>query len=300
MRLGLGVISMELNGNNLKISIQKKGRLSVMSLDLLRTTGVEFDSAEGLLFARGRNYPLDILFLRDDDIPEYVQDGVTDLGIVGLNVVREKGAGVAVLDSLGFGGCELCIAVPKAGDFRSVRDLAGKRIATSYPNLLESFLREQAIEARIIEINGSVEITPSLDVADAICDLVSTGSTLRIHDLMPIEVILQSEAVLIANRDSLEQPRKKDVIDRLRMRMASHLRARKTKYVMMNAPRESLDQIRDILPGMKSPTIVPLADPEMMAVHTAVPEEYFWDVIEKLKLAGATDMLVVPVEKMVV
>ena len=161
-------------------------------------------------------------------------------------------------------------------------------------------MREQAIEARIIEINGSVEITPSLDVADAICDLVSTGSTLRIHDLMPIEVILQSEAVLIANRDSLEQPRKKDVIDRLRMRMASHLRARKTKYVMMNAPRESLDQIRDILPGMKSPTIVPLADPEMMAVHTAVPEEYFWDVIEKLKLAGATDMLVVPVEKMVV
>ncbi|MFZ0429294.1 MAG: ATP phosphoribosyltransferase [Acidobacteriota bacterium] len=291
---------MELNGNNLKIAVQKKGRLSVMSLDLLKASGVEFDSTEGLLFARGRNFPLDILFLRDDDIPEYVQDGVTDLGIAGLNIVREKGASVATLDFLGFGGCELCIAVPKASAFRTVRDLVGKRIATSYPNLLGSFLAEQGIEARIIEINGSVEITPSLDVADAICDLVSTGSTLRIHDLMPIEVILRSEAVLIANRDSLEHPRKKGVIEQLRMRLSSHLKARKTKYVMMNAPRESLDEIRGILPGMKSPTIVPLADPEMMAVHTAVPEEYFWDVIEKLKRAGATDMLVVPVEKMVV
>ena len=291
---------MELNGNNLKIAVQKKGRLSVMSLDLLKASGVEFDSTEGLLFARGRNFPLDILFLRDDDIPEYVQDGVTDLGIAGLNIVREKGASVATLDFLGFGGCELCIAVPKASAFRTVRDLVGKRIATSYPNLLESFLAEQGIEARIIEINGSVEITPSLDVADAICDLVSTGSTLRIHDLMPIEVILRSEAVLMANRDSLEHPHKKGVIEQLRMRLSSHLKARKTKYVMMNAPRESLDEIRGILPGMKSPTIVPLADPEMMAVHTAVPEEYFWDVIEKLKRAGATDMLVVPVEKMVV
>lgn len=291
---------MELNGNNLKIAIQKKGRLSTKSLELLSASGVEFDSTEGLLFARGRNYPLDVLFLRDDDIPEYVQDGVTDLGVVGLNVVREKRADVAVLDYLGFGGCELCIAVPKTSRLRSIRDLDGKRIATSYPVLLEEFMSKQGLETRIIEINGSVEIAPSLDVADAICDLVSTGSTLRIHDLVPIEIILRSEAALVANRDALEVPRKKEVVDQLRMRLASHLRARKTKYVMMNAPREALDEIRDILPGMKSPTIVPLADPDMMAVHTAVPEEYFWDVIEKLKRAGATDILVVPVEKMVV
>jgi ATP phosphoribosyltransferase len=291
---------MELNGENLKIAVQKKGRLSQSSLELLKAAGIDFESSDGLLFARGRNFPLDLLFLRDDDIPEYVQDCVTDLGIVGLNVVREKQAEVATLDSLGFGGCDLSIAVPKASELRSVWDLNGKRIATSYPNILQGYLKEKGISARVIELNGSVEIAPSLDVAEAICDLVSTGSTLRIHDLKPIEVILKSEAVLIANRHSLTDPRKAELIGRLRTRMLSHLKARKTKYVMMNAPRSALDEIRSILPGMKSPTIVPLADPDMIAVHTAVPEEYFWDVIEKLKTCGATDMLVVPVEKMVV
>jgi ATP phosphoribosyltransferase len=291
---------MALNGENLKIAVQKKGRLSQSSVELLKAAGMDFELSDGLLFARGRNFPLDLLFLRDDDIPEYVQDCVTDLGIVGLNVVREKGAEVATLDSLGFGGCELSIAVPKASSLRTVWDLEGKRIATSYPNVLRAYLDEKGISARVIEINGSVEIAPSLDVAEAICDLVSTGSTLRIHDLMPIEVILKSEAVLIANRHSLTDPRKAELIGRLRMRLLSHLKARKTKYVMMNAPRSALDEIRSILPGMKSPTIVPLADPNMIAVHTAVPEEYFWDVIEKLKTCGATDMLVVPVEKMVV
>ena len=291
---------MELNGENLKIAVQKKGRLSQSSVELLKAAGIDFELSDGLLFARGRNFPLDLLFLRDDDIPEYVQDCVTDLGIVGLNVVREKGAEVATLDSLGFGGCELSVAVPKASDLRTVWDLRGKRIATSYPNVLQAYLNEKGISARVIEINGSVEIAPSLDVAEAICDLVSTGSTLRIHDLVPVEVILKSEAVLIANRHSLTDPRKAELIGRLRMRLLSHLKARRTKYVMMNAPRTALDEIRSILPGMKSPTIVPLADPNMIAVHTAVPEEYFWDVIEKLKACGATDMLVVPVEKMVV
>jgi ATP phosphoribosyltransferase len=291
---------MLLNGDNLKVSIQKKGRLYQGSLDLLKAAGIEFDFSDGLLFARGRNYPLDILFLRDDDIPEYVQDGVTDLGIVGLNVIREKDAEVVTLDRLGLGACELCVAVPRKSGYDSLRDLEGKRIATSYPGILRSHLAEKGVKARVIEINGSVEITPSLNVADAICDLVSTGSTLRIHELIPIETILKSEAVLVANRASLADTRKAVLIERLRTRVLSHLEARKTKYVMMNAPRSALEKIRAILPGMKSPTIVPLADPNLIAVHTAVPEEYFWEVIEKLKEAGATDMLVVPVEKMVV
>ncbi len=291
---------MLLNGDNLKVSIQKKGRLYQGSLDLLKAAGIEFDFSDGLLFARGRNYPLDILFLRDDDIPEYVQDGVTDLGIVGLNVIREKDAEVVTLDRLGLGACELCVAVPRKSGYDSLRDLEGKRIATSYPGILRSYLAEKGVKARVIEINGSVEITPSLNVADAICDLVSTGSTLRIHELTPIETILKSEAVLVANRASLADTRKAVLIERLRTRVLSHLEARKTKYVMMNAPRSALEKIRAILPGMKSPTIVPLADPNLIAVHTAVPEEYFWEVIEKLKEAGATDMLVVPVEKMVV
>jgi len=291
---------MELNGKNLKIAIQKKGRLSQPSAELLKAVGIEFDSSDGRLFARCRNYPLDILYLRDDDIPEYVQDGVTDLGIVGLNVVEEKGAEVSRLDFLGYGGCELCIAVPKTGTVRSVFDLQGKRIATSYPRILGKFLAERELDARVIEISGSVEIAPGLDVADAICDLVSTGSTLRIHDLVPIEVVLKSEAVLVANKLSIADSAKSELIERLRARLLSHLHARRTKYVMMNAPRSALDAIKEILPGMKSPTIVPLAEVGMIAVHTAVPEEVFWEVIEKLKQAGATDLLVVPVEKIVV
>lgn len=291
---------MKLNGDSLKIAVQKKGRLSQASVDLLKSAGVEFETSDGLLFARGRNYPLDILFLRDDDIPEYVQDGVTDLGIVGLNIVEEKGSRVSTLDYLGFGGCELCLAVPSRGSLRTVFDLEGKRVATSYPRILGRYLERKGVHARVIELNGSVEIAPVMDVAEAICDLVSTGSTLRLHDLMPIEVVLKSEAVLVAHSVALADPRKAELIERLRLRIQSHLKARKTKYVMMNAPESALAEIRTILPGMKSPTIVPLAEPGMIAVHTAVPEEYFWDVIERLKQAGATDLLVVPVEKMVV
>ncbi|GAB4120770.1 MAG: ATP phosphoribosyltransferase [Acidobacteriota bacterium] len=291
---------MKLNGDSIKIAVQRKGRLAQASLDLLRAAGIDFEASDGLLLAQGRNYPLDILFLRDDDIPEYVQDGVTDIGIVGLNVVEEKAARVCTLDYLGFGGCELCIAVPSRGRLRTLFDLEGKRIATSYPRTLGRYLEQKGVQARVIELNGSVEIAPALDVAEAICDLVSTGSTLRTHDLVPIEVVLKSEAVLVANGAALADPRKADLIGRLRVRMLSHLKARRTKYVMMNAPESALAEIRSILPGMKSPTIVPLAEPGMIAVHTAVPEEYFWDVIERLRQAGATDLLVVPVEKMVV
>lgn len=291
---------MSSTGQNLKIALQRKGRLADGSLQLLRAVGLDFDHHDGKLFASCANFPLDILFLRDDDIPEYVQDQVTDLGIVGLNVTQERGAEIAQLDCLGFGTCVLSIAVPRKSTLRTVYDLDGKRIATSHPRILGRFLDGKGIKAKVIQISGSVEITPSLDVADAICDLVSTGSTLRMNDLEPIEVVLRSEAVLIANPGSLADERKRELVERLRIRIQGNIRARRTKYIMMNAPETALEAIRAILPGMKSPTIVPLAEHGLIAIHSAVPEEFFWDVIEKLKRAGASDILVVPVEKMVI
>ncbi len=290
---------MKLNSENLKIALQRKGRLAEPSKRILESIGLDFEYHEGRLFSHCQNFPLDILFLRDDDIPEYVQDGVTDLGIVGLNVVQEKESEVAQLDCLGFGTCKLSIAVPRRSSLGSLYDLKDKRIATSHTRILKRFLEEKKISARVIEISGSVEITPSLDVADAICDLVSTGSTLRMNDLEPIEVVLKSEAVLIANPLSLKDAKKRQLIDRLRTRFQGNIRARQTKYVMMNAPDKSLKKIREILPGMRSPTVVPLAEEGMVAIHSAVPEEVFWDVIEQLKKTGATDILVVPIEKMV-
>ena len=251
---------MKLNSENLKIALQRKGRLAEPSKRILKSSGLDFEYYEGRLFSHCQNFPLDILFLRDDDIPEYVQDGVTDLGIVGLNVVQEKESKVAQLDFLGFGTCKLSIAVPRRSSLGSLYDLKDKRIATSHTRILKRFLKEKKISARVIDISGSVEITPSLDVADAICDLVSTGSTLRMNDLEPIEVVLKSEAVLIANPLSLKDAKKRQLMDRLRTRFQGNIRARKTKYVMMNAPEKSLKEIREILPGMRSPTVVPLAE----------------------------------------
>ena len=291
---------MKLESDNLKIAVQRQGRLAESSIRILKSVGLDFEYYQGRLFCQCENFPLDVLFLRDDDIPEYVQDGVADLGIVGLNMIQEKGAQVAQLDGLDFGSCTLSIATPRKSPFRSIYDLKGRRIATSYPRILDRFLSEKGIQALIIQISGSVEIAPSLDVADAICDLVSTGSTLRINDLEAIEVVLKSEAFLMANPKSLQDKRKRQIIERLRIRFQSNIKARRTKYIMMNAPRTALEKIKDILPGMKSPTIVPLAEEGMIALHSAVPEELFWDVIERLKKAGASDILVVPIEKMVV
>ncbi|MFQ5930264.1 MAG: ATP phosphoribosyltransferase [Acidobacteriota bacterium] len=290
---------MKLNDDNLKIAIQRQGRLAEPSRQILKSIGLDFEYHQGRLFSPCQNFPLDILFLRDDDIPEYVQDGVTDLGIVGLNIVQEKAAEVVRLDCLGFGSCTLSIAVPQKSSFRTVYDLQDRRIATSHPRVLQRFLEEKEVSARVIEISGSVEITPSLDVSDAICDLVSTGSTLRINDLEPIEVVLKSEALLIANPRSLKDSGRRQLMERLRVRFQGNIRARRTKYVMMNAPREALEEIKEILPGMKSPTVVPLAEEGMVAIHSAVPEEVFWDVIERLTKTGASDILVVPIEKMV-
>ena len=292
---------MKPNGKNIRIAVQKKGRLSELSLDMLKSSGVDFEIHQGRLFARCRKFPLDIIFLRDDDIPEYVQAGNSDLGIVGSNVVSETGARVVTLDPLGFGRCELTLAVPRKAGLKTVEELAGKRIATSYPNILTRFLEQREIrDVKIVEIHGSVEITPAMNVAHAVCDLVSTGGTMRLHELVPIETVIRSEAVLVANPGTLEEDWKLDLVERLRFRVQSYLRARKTKYVMMNAPEDSLEAIRDILPGMKSPTVLPLAQEGLIAIHTAVPEDQFWNVAEQLKECGATDILVVPIEKLVI
>lgn len=291
---------MGLNGANLKIAVQKTGRLLDPSLDLLRAAGVGVEAPRGRLFTRCRDFPLEILLLRHGDIPEYVEDGVVDLGIVGLDVIQERQPRLTQLESLGFGQCSLKLAVPADSPVTSVADLEGRRIATSYPRSLSDFLAGRGVQARIIEISGSVEITPSLDVADAVCDLVSTGSTMRLHGLVPLETVMRSEAVLVAGPASLEDPRRKGLVDRLLARFQSHQQARRTKYVMLNARCGDVEGIRALLPGMRSPTIVPLADSGLVAVHAAIPEDVFWDVIERLKAAGASDILVVPVEKMVV
>ncbi len=286
-----------LNGTSLRIAVQANGRLTRPGLDLLRGIGLEFEDHERRLFARCRNFDLELLFVRDDDIPEYVSDGVADLGIVGRNVVLEKEAEVETLAKLGFGFCTLALAVPTGDPAERPEDLAGRRIATTHPRALARFLAERGIAAEVVELRGAAEIAPALDVADAICDLVSTGTTLRMNDLRRIGDVWESEACLVANRDALATPDRRALIDRLRVRMDGLLTARRLKYVTLNAPADALPRIREILPGMRSPTVVPLADPEMVAIHAAVEEEVFWEAMERLKAAGGSDILVLPVEK---
>jgi ATP phosphoribosyltransferase len=283
----------------LKLAVQKEGRITEDSLGLLKAMGLELEFRSRSLFSPCRNFPLDLLSVRDDDIPEYVQDGVSDLGIVGENIVREKGARVRIIERLGFGRCSLVICVPKSGTITSLAHLRGKRIATSYPVSVKQFLSARRIKAEIIEISGSVEITPALDVADATCDIVSTGSTARVNGLEIIHTVMKSEAVLIANSASLRSPKKKLEIAQLLTRIRSSLNARGKKYVMMNAPASAIKNIKELIPGMKSPTIVPLANPKMVAVHSVVGEDVFWDVMDKLQRAGATDIVVVPIEKFI-
>lgn len=283
--------------SRLRVGVQGSGRLAQPSLDLLRGIGLDFDDRQRRLFARCRNLDVELLFLRDDDIPEYVQDGVADLGIVGGNVLREQSARVTELKVLGFGRCSLNLAVPRASDIVRAQDLAGRRIATTHPRSLAAWLAERGIDARIVELRGAVEIAPALDVADAICDLVSTGTTLHLHELRAIDVLWESEAMLVADPRSLEKPQSAALIDRLLVRVDGYLMARRLKYVTLNAPKAALPRIREILPGMRSPTVVPLADPDMVAVHAAAEEDVFWDAMERLKDAGATEILVLPIEK---
>jgi ATP phosphoribosyltransferase len=283
----------------LKLALQKEGRLSQSSTDLLHSVGLEFDSYRQRLFASCRNFDLELLFVRDDDIPEYVADAVADLGIVGRNLLHEYGRPVKELLPLGFGYCSLVVAVPAESPVQTAADLRGAKIATSYPNSARRYFEERSVPVQIIPIAGSVELTPALGVAEAIVELTATGSTLRLNDLRQIDTVYTSEAVLVANPASAEDPAKCKNIERLCVRFSAALTAHSYKYIMMNAPRAALDQIRQVVPGLKSPTVVDLADPEWVAVHTAISAERFWDIIEQLRELGASEILVTPIESMI-
>ncbi|MGQ0829148.1 MAG: ATP phosphoribosyltransferase [Bacteroidota bacterium] len=281
----------------LKIAIQKSGRLNEDSIKLLKEAGIEFNNGLNKLKAEAYNFPIEVFFLRDDDIPQYVEDGVADIGIVGENVVLEKNKEVKVIDHLGFGKCRLSIAIPKDDKYKGIQDLQGKRIATSYSVILSKFLKKHKITAEIHEISGSVEIAPGIGLADAICDLVSSGSTLFTNGLKEAEVILKSEAVLISNKKLTKQ--QESILNKLLFRINAVRKAKNNKYILMNAPNKSLDAIIKILPGMKSPTVLPLAEKGWSSVHSVVNENEFWEIIEKLKENGAQGILVVPIEKMI-
>lgn len=265
---------------------------------LLKECGIEINNGNKQLKAMAFNFPLEMFFLRDDDIPQYVYDGVADIGIVGENVLLEKGRDTKLEYRLGFGRCRLSIAVPKTEVYQSIQDLQGKRIATSYPRLLGKFLQEKKVDAEIHEISGSVEIAPGIGLADAICDLVSSGSTLFTNGLRETEIILESEAVLVSQPNLSDENRA--LLDKLLMRIHAVKIARKSKYIMLNAPNHQLPNIFQLLPGMKSPTVVPLAEPGWSSVQSVVNENDFWDVIEKLKGFEAEGIIVVPIEKMIV
>lgn len=282
----------------LKIAIQKSGRLSESSLKLLKECGIEFDNGLNKLKAEAFNFPLEVFFLRDDDIPQYVADGVADVGIVGENVLLEKNKDIKLVDKLGFGKCRLSLAIPKNQNYKSIKDLNGKKIATTYSTILAKYLKSQKVKAEIHEISGSVEIAPSIGLADAICDLVSSGSTLFTNGLKEVEVILKSEAVLVANKKL--GTAQQSILNKLLFRMNAVRKAKNTKYILLNAPNNKLETICKILPGVKSPTILPLVNKDWSSVHSVVEENQFWDIIEKLKAEGAQGILVVPIEKMIV
>jgi ATP phosphoribosyltransferase len=282
----------------LRLAIQKSGRLHDDSIKLLKECGIDISNGLNKLKAEASNFPIEVYFLRDDDIPQYVEDGVADIGIVGENVVYEKNKPLTVLNKLGFGKCRLSIAVRKSENYTGIQFLEGKKVATSYPVILSKFLKDHGVTAEVHEISGSVEIAPSIGLADAICDLVSSGSTLFSNGLQEAETILSSEAVLVAT-NSLDA-QKQQIIDRLLFRIESVKKARNTKYILLNAPNDKLAEIIALLPGMKSPTVLPLAEPGWSSVHSVLNENDFWEIIEQLKAAGAQGILVVPIEKMVI
>lgn len=282
----------------LKIAIQKSGRLNEDSIKLLKECGINLNNGVNKLKTEASNFPLEVFFLRDDDIPQYVEDGVADIGIVGENVYLEKNKNINIIERLGFGKCRLSIAIPKNENYQSIKDLEGKRIATSYSLILSNFLRKNNVNAEIHDISGSVEIAPGIGLADAICDLVSSGSTLFMNGLKEVEVILRSEAILVGNKAISDE--KKKYLEKLLFRINAVRNAKNNKYILLNAPNEKLNEICKILPGMKSPTILPLALEGWSSVHSVVNEDDFWQIIEKLKANGAQGILVVPIEKMIV
>lgn len=281
----------------IKIAIQKSGRLYDHSLQLLKECGIELNNGNRQLKAVALDFPLEAYFLRDDDIPQYVFDNVADIGIVGENVMFEKNKDIEVMSRLGFGRCRLSIAVPKNLHYEGIKDLQGLKIATSYTVLLQNFLNANNVKADIHEISGSVEIAPGIGLADAICDLVSSGSTLFTNGLKEVEVILKSESVLVSNKFLSEEKRK--ILDNLLLRINAVKTAKNNKYILMNAPNDQLENICSVLPGMKSPTIVSLAESGWSSVQSVVNENDFWQVIEKLKSFKAEGILIVPIEKMI-
>ncbi len=281
----------------LKIALQKSGRLSDESLRLLKNCGVNFSNGLGKLRSEANNFPLEIFFLRDDDIPQYIEDGVADIGIVGENVLLEENREIEIVEKLCFGKCRLSLAVPKTVDYKSVKDFEGKRIATSYPKILSDFLKQNNVKSEIHTISGSVEIAPGIGLADAVCDLVSSGSTLFTNGLKEVETVLKSEAVLVSRPDLSADLQK--ILDKLLFRLKAVKAAKQNKYILLNAPNDKLDEIIELLPGMKSPSVLPLAKTGWSSVHSVINENDFWEIVENLKNKGAEGILVLSIDQMI-
>ena len=281
----------------IRIAIQKSGRLNQDSLALLKSCGISIDNGKDQLKAAARNFPMEVFFLRNGDIPQYLRDGVVDLAIVGSNLLVEKGNDLKIIEPLGFSKCRVSLAVPKGVAFKSIQDLDGKNIATSYPNTVSQFLKEKNINADIHVINGSVEIAPNIGLADAICDIVSSGSTLFKNNLKEVVEIVKSQAVLVQAPNLNED--QQALIDKLQFRIQAVLRAKQSRYILLNAPNDQIEAITAILPVLKSPTVLPLAQAGWSSIHSVINSGDFWEVIDQLKEAGAEDILVCPIEKMV-
>ncbi|WP_372801995.1 ATP phosphoribosyltransferase [Lutibacter sp.] len=283
--------------NKIKIAVQKSGRLNEDSLKLLKDCGISIDNGKDQLKASASNFPLEVFYLRNGDIPQYLRDGVVDIAIIGENVLVEKGTDIAVVEKLGFSKCRVSIAVPKDVSYTNIQDLNGARIATSYPNTVLNYFKKFDIKPDIHIINGSVEIAPNIGLADAICDIVSSGSTLFKNNLKEVEQILTSEAVLAVSPSISNQ--NQEILNKLQFRIQAVLKARKSKYILMNAPNEKIPSIIKLLPGMRSPTVLPLAEEGWSSIHTVIEKNSFWEVIDELKENGAEGLLVIPIEKMV-
>ena len=281
----------------IKLAIQKSGRLSEKTIELLKNCGIKFISNSSRLKTQAFNFPMEILFLRDDDIPGYVADGVADFGILGMNEIDEQNEDVNIIKKLGFSGCRLSIAVPNAFDYTDIHSLEGKRIATSYPRILQQFLDANNVKAEIHEISGSVEIAPTIGLTDAICDIVSTGGTLLSNGLKEVETIYKSEAALIGNKHLSAE--KQAILDKWMLRIEAVKAASSNKYILMNVPNSAIDKVTALLPGMKSPTVMPLKEEGWSSVHSVINEDDFWEIIEKVREAGAEGILVCPIEQMI-
>lgn len=283
--------------SKIKIAIQKSGRLNEDSVTILKDCGISIDNGKDQLKAETRNFPMEVMFLRNGDIPQYLRDGVVDIAIIGENVLIEKGKDISIAEHLNFSKCKVSLAVPKEFEYNSIKDLEGKKIATSYPNTVNEYLDKQGISAELHQISGSVEIAPNIGLADAICDIVSSGSTLFKNNLKEVEVILTSEAVLAVSPKISNENKK--LLEKLQFRIRAVLKARNSKYVLLNAPNDKIETIVNILPGMRSPTVLPLAEKGWSSIHTVVEKNKFWDILDELKAEGAEGILVCPIEKMV-